>query len=790
MTWIHRLNTPSVLNKVSIFNYDRTPEVYPQYRAATPISLNENVFTNFESITVDGETIPVRIDFSGIGMGIRRLGDGGANNCNFNMNGGVGFDYCQSLPWPRCSAQYSYSKLSEQSACSAPGIFNCEPYDFGDCLENSSFGSDGLPGFPTRIISPNDIDKAEYWNDLNLWYNSVYAYSGSILIKNDGPSYEEGGEEYILKLGHPIGTPNSNFTISFFDSETNQLIYREFESACTAFGENTEGIDCNEYNTNPNVTASVFATDGWGLYVMKKNQDPIPNNIKRYKILMGKVKENFSTYGIDGNGIVTKTIIKKINGKLTGVPDRNLPETYGFGPVSYLRMNSPWIWNYIRLTGQGDDGGCILTTTLDGESILCSFDPNQIHGSVVKNSGNPITGLGRCNGIDDLFILNDETKTVDINTWCMPNLYHPEETIPNYPDFDNVELFTLPRNVYKENIILRYNNRLNELNKPKIVTYDFGSYVIEETLNLPNVTQEPEFNFPLKNYPYLSRESSNSTYQNANLIDFQEQKMLQASELNELQEKFYRKQSLFVEYNKNWLSKQFLTSTNKDILGTSFIDNLYGGSSNINKIIPISKNLISISTRTENGVLKYELILNDGWYLLNSKFKGIKKVPNTAEEYNLVSNTTNYYDLNFIKLESDFYLFNYSDATSITSEEYFIITLNVDMTNVITCNEYSDLKDNSNGVSSNAPCGANRNILYQMNFEKLTLPKNGINELYPNSLGPNIPFVETGRNLTPVNSLVARELGAPHIVAYAKREQNVVNLYLANGVLLYTFQLI
>jgi hypothetical protein len=580
-----------------------------------------------------------------------------------------------------------------------------------------------------------------------------------------------------------------------FDPETNQLISREFESACIAFGENKEGIDCSRFSTgifSPySGNTSLFNVDGLALFVMKKNQDPIPSSIKRYKVLMGRVKENFSTYGINGNGIVTKTIIKKENGKLIGKPDRNLPETYGFGRISPVTIgNNVWIWSYIKLNGQGDDGGCILTTTIDGETIFCSFDSSgQSHGSIVKNSGVPITGIGRCNGIDDLFILNEETKTVDVNTWCMPNLYHPEETIPNYPDFDNTELYTNPRNISQENYIIRFNNRLDELNKPKIVTYDFGSFVIEETPNLPNVTQQPEFNFPLKNYPYLSRESSNSTYQNANLIDFQQQKMLQASELNELQEKFYRKQSLFIEYNKNWLSKEFLTSTNTDILGTSFIDNLYGGSSNINKIIPISKNLISISTRTENGDLKYELILNDGWYLLNSKFKGVQKDPNTVETYNLVSNTTNYYDLNFIKLESDFYLFNYADVTSITSEEYFIITLNIDMINLITCNEYSDLKDNSNGVSSNAPCGANRNILYQMNFEKLTLPKNGINELYPNSLGPNIPFIETSRNLTPVNSLVARELGAPHIVAYAKREQNVVNLYLANGVLLYTFQL-
>jgi hypothetical protein len=50
-------------------------------------------------------------------------------------------------------------------------------------------------------------------------------------------------------------------------------------------------------------------------------------------------------------------------------------------------------------------------------------------------------------------------------------------------------------------------------------------------------------------------------------------------------------------------------------------------------------------------------------------------------------------------------------------------------------------------------------------------------------------YFTSNYDLSPVNAMVSREAGAPYIIAYAKKEQNAVNLYLANGVLLQTFPL-
>jgi hypothetical protein len=796
--WIHKLSTPEVLNDVSIFNYNTTAQIYPEMVWATPTSFNENIFTNRETISVDGQRIPAPVDFSGIGMGPRKLGDGGSIYCRPCTYDApecyAGYDVCQSLPWPRCVAQYKYSKLSNQGGVN--GGIGCLP--IVDYLEELNFqGPDGRPFFPIRLIPVNEADKAVYWNDLNLWYNGTYAYSGSILLKNDGPRYEDGGEEYLLRIGHSISSdPCSEFGMTFFDKNTNQFIYRVFECACKRFLPEEQHNLCRNLYDFPN--SGPLYTDGNILMVMKRGQEPIPDSIKRYKMLFGQIPDNFPTYGVEGNGTVTKAVIKKNStGSYVGRPDRNLPNTFGFS-FQYDQLEN-WALRYIWLRGEGDDGGVILTTSLEGETIFAGFDGGQVHGTVDENVGVPIGGQGRCNSISDIMFLNEETTTVDINTWCLPNLYHPEEYNSNYPDFDNLELRTITKTSLQNlELFYGYNLLLEQLNKPKIVTYGFGNpiAIFEESPNLPNISEESEFNFPLKKYPYLSRESSNSIYQNTNLIDFKEQRMLQASELNELQEKFYRKQSLFIEYNKNWLNKNNLVSTNEDILGTSIKNNLYNTSFNINKIIPISKNLIQIGNRLdENRNIKVEFVINDGWYLLNSKYRGVKKIENTFDNFQLQSNTE-YYDLNFIRLNSSFLLFDPDELYSLTPDNYYVIISRIDMINIISCNEYSDLKDNSNGTSSNAPCGANRNILnendnYTLNMKKTPTvfsdtPIPSYNVFVSGGISG---YFTSNYDLSPVNAMVSREAGAPYIIAYAKKEQNAVNLYLANGVLLQTFPL-
>jgi|LakMenEpi03Aug12_release.lakeMendotaPanAssembly.Ray.scaffolds.fasta_scaffold118758_1 hypothetical protein len=800
MTWIHRLNTPSVLNKVSIFNYNTTPQVYPQYRTAYPISLNENIFTNSETITVDGETIPLQLDFSGVIFGIRRLGDGGSVYCRPCYDLDLpecyeGYNVCQALPWPRCAAQYSYSKLSDQIGQCSGAFWSCNLYGTAvensggtvpECLENFGLKApdDGLR-YPSRIIKPTDIESAEYWNDMNLWFNGSFLLSGAVLLENTGPSYEDGGEEYLYRIGHSVGPPCADTTASFFDPEINEFITRVFECACKAFDVILDPPDtCDNYG----IGTIIINEEPFTLFRMKKGQEPIPQRIKRYKVLVGKVKENFPTYGVSQNATVTKAIIKKnSSGSYVGRPDRNLPETYGFGTFwGITQFEDNWVMNdWIHTGGQGDDGASVFTVSNEGETLFLGFS-NHKHGAARKNIGTP--DLNRCNP-ENIFYLNDETKTVDINTWCLPNIYHPEESIPGYPDNDPLELIGFGDGSFGS-ITYRQNTFLRSIQKPEIATYSFGPLFIEESANLPNLSQESEFNFPLKNNPYFSRESTNSIYQNANLIDFKEKRMLQASELNELQEKFYKNQSLFIEYNKNWLSKEFLISSNIDILGTSQRDNLFNGFYRVNKIIPISKDLVSLNSRTINGVVNYEINTNEGWYMLHSKQRGVRRTEGTIDDYvNIGGN--DYYDLSFIKLMNNFMLIDNSELKNLNENQYLIIVPKIDTINLISCNEYSDLKDNSNGSSTNSPCGADRNVLFDsreflsFRVEKESGPSNLFDQPILSGSGQN-NFLTRGREKSPINSLVAREIPATYVLAYCTKQQNNINVYLANGHLIGT----
>lgn len=770
--WINNYSKNQVSSKVNLYLYSNEPKIYPSYETAPIVGLNPNVFTNFETIEVDGEIKNITIDFSGINAGDKRFGDAGSVYCPAGT--------CQTLPWPRCNAQWLYATVGDQVSCQQNDA--CDEYD---CLfENYLRAPDGGIKQPHRLIDPRIESNGKYWNNTNLWYNG--SYLGNVLVENDGSSYENGGYEYLITIGHPISTypcREDGLTIGFFDPNSNSLIYRNFICPCLAFGSSEPGLSNSSgwFGLNCNGPDSVFTNDNYRLWVMRPGQNPIPSSIKRYKLLSGKIREGFPTYGFHNNHIITKAIIKRNSqNKLVGFADRSIPESYGFGSAGGLggyssSGTSQNYFDYMMYNGQGDDGGACFTVTPDGETIFIGFH-NNTHGSALPvNQAPPIFGENRCNGPDDLFYINQETKSIEFNTWCLPSIYHPEEVIPNYPDNDTLQISS-PTVGISSILDERYrlNQRLEQLNKPKIVTYSFPEMTFSgDEINIPQIDDTTE-KFPLKEYPYLSRESKNTFYQNVNLIAFEEQKMLQASELNELQEKFYRKQSLFIEFTRNWLKKQYLTTASKDILGFSIIDSLYNGAANrMSKIVPFNEQQIEIIQISTNNI---SIVAKPGWYMINSQFKQANRDPFFGNFTILPGN--NYYNLDFIKIEENITI--PLDFSNLTNNNYHVSVIGIDMLNLVSCVDYSDLKDNSGGSSENAPCGAKRNLSTVTFNQSLNINKDPA-EYNITSLN----YFED-KFAVPVFSYASPDLGAPHLLTYSKMVGNAIETYLSNGILIAT----
>lgn len=790
MTWINKITTPEVKQKVSLYTYETEAAIYPQYTWGYIADYNPNLYSNNDTIQVDGQTIPISVDFTGVATYHLRLGDGGDIYCNSGT--------CQQTPWPRCNAQWNYSKTSDQATCQSNG---CDRFD-GDtsCWLNSFRTFDFARNRfrqPIRTINPFEPDKARYWNNINLWNNA--GFIGNVLLEHDGIPYKDGGEEYVMTVGHAITTAPCSGSANFFflDPDTKNLIYRRFICPCVAW--NTS-VPENDVYGNPALCGGLdepLTNDGYRLWVMERGQEPLPDSLKRYKMLSNKVRDGFPTYGFHNTHIVTKAIIKKNeNGILVGKPDRNIPESFGVNSDASWQeiQNQSYYWDF-SYYGQGDDGQAQFTVTPDGETIFIGWHTGYHGGYKWKELTvpyPPIAGPGKCNSSDDLFVINPATNSVEHNTWCLPDLYHPELVIPNYPNYDPVELITLTRGILDSaDDRLLINKRLEQLGKPKIVLYTFPEHVtVNETPFVPEIDFSIEEKYPLIESPYLSRESKNSLYQNANSIFFEEKRMLQASELNELQEKFYRKQSLFTIYCKNWLKNSTLkNSNNLDILGTNTYNPLQLDiGDRLCKITPINENQLSF-TRTNINTI--HVTAYPGWYLINSNVR-LVNIDDFDNPTSVSSSNSIYSDFIHIKNE----LYANVDISSLQNNEKIISAISVDMTNIISCADYADLLDNSGGSNENSPCGAKRNVLVekQLYFEKIpTTTTQGISEI---SYIPSLvlwnalnQYYSTRAYKSPLNQYASAEFPVNHLFTYTVRTANTIKTYSANNVLISQFNI-
>jgi len=774
--WIYNYNTnEDIKRSVDLYQYNNRPTVYPTYTRADIAQSNPRVFTNFEKIINDsGNEIETPIDFSGVATASRGLGDGGGIYCQCDVNGvlnySAGFSTCQSIGWPFCNAAYNYTIAGDQAICQTGILYQNSPcYDCRrlECLYRST-APDGNYFQPIRTINHLRVtnENGEPWNDVNLWHNS--GFIGNVLVENDGPPYgETGGYEYVLSVGHALtASPCSSIegaNFSFWDHVNNVYITRTFGCPCLVFP-----------NMNPPQFAQngpfagvqcvgddqALSNDQYRLWVMLPNQEPIPNYIKRYKNLSGFMRtRDWPTYGFHNNHRISKTLAYRdiSNNEIKHKIDRNIPGSYGLGANTF-DLNHPY-QRYVQLRGQGDDGGSVFTVTDEGETIFMGWHNNN-HGAIITTS-QPIDG---CNSPDDIFQL--EGDYAEFNKFCLPNVYIPE----NYTTPPIVNSFSMTGGINSQDGRKHINDRLQELNLPQIKTYKFPEYAnpIEE-INISGISDTENLKYPLKESPHLSRESLNGFFLNSNYILFEEKRMLQASELNELQEKFYKKESLMIEHQRNWLKKEYLTETNFDIFGTlnysallkKEYTNFYSGI--ISKILPQNKNLVNIQTVT--GLPSISVTLNPGWYLLNNNYTPCVVDENDGSSLRVIKPLSQYID--FIKIDEIISAdLNLSDMQN---DDFRFLCLNIDVGNIINCEQYEELKDNSGGSKENSPCGAKRNHLYVRNVNQIFLNKNTSTEFEGSRI---------------FSQKVTTFFGVNTVLIYAKKKNNLITLHYSNDLMI------
>jgi hypothetical protein len=754
MVWIQNYDP----NLDDLYLYSNKPKLYPTYEIGYIAGYNPNNFSKEQTITIDGVEQTVSLDFSGIeNTGFIRYGDGGGVYC--------GFETCQTLPWPRCQAAWYYVLVGQNTAGGNDCILASQSF-FNNHLNTTLQGTLTYPAEKINPIYPNN---AQYWENPNLWNHG--SYTAHSLLENEDTS---GETVYILTIGHPITiSPCARpQTFAFLDPETNTRLYREFECPCVAWGlpviNPSAGafLSCtsccsDEYSiltgSRPSTDIGIPGGDRYPrLWVMKAGQDPLPLSIKRYKVLVGPIRENFPVYGIDSQFRVTKGIIK------SGIAsfDRNHHNT----PIS---DQSTYTSVRIKLTGgEGDDGGWSqFTVTPEGETIYVGTG-TPINGSVVLNQNDSINAPDptRCPTPDDYFYI-DSNGVLQFNTYCAPAVFHPETVIPNYPEND----IQIRSNLNQSGqTTVSYLNEINKvlqnLNKPKIVSYTFPEFVInEDELNFPNIS-DSALTYPLKTSPYFSRESKNTFFQNSNLIAFDAQKILQAAELNELQEKFYKNQKVLIEYTNKWLSGQNINEKQTDILGFLPTVNQKIQTEQTwtcSKIIPTDKTSIKINSYPSQSLF---IKIKPDWYMLNSIFEEADTTTNPVS-----TTSKKYQNVSFFKINEE--VSTSVDFNTLAEGETILVVMNIDISNLINCNQYQELRDNSGGSSANSPCGAKRNLLALTNITTYKLQE----------LSSYGVLTTTNRQKYPFNSW-AIPYSVPHLLMFIKKENGQLNFYYANGI--------
>ena len=789
MAWIHNYDP----NLDDLYLYSNPPKLYPSFELGFISGYNPNHFSKNQTIVVDGVEKTISLDFSGVeNTGFTRYGDGGGY-CNDGT--------CQNLPWPRCNAAWLYYKYGSQllsaAACDPPNITTFEL--FGQIGINNTGWIPGKPlQFPANLINPFLEENAKYWENKNLWNHG--SFTGHVLLENEDTT---GETVYFITVGHPITTTPcaSPLSFTFLDPDTDRQVTRRFVCPCVAWDlpiENPSipnnpndpyGLACrsccggeNSILTGADKTGlDIWQGGGLGLFsfdphairlwVMDPTEEPLPTSIKRYKVLVGPTRKDFPIYAIDPMFRVIKGIATKYIGRAGSAP--KVDRFHHNVVISNESMNHFGAfnskWNVIlpdlfnRPKGQGDDGGFSnFTVTPTGETIWIDFG-NAQQGTISAQDVLYNMPFESCVNGDPYYI--DFNDVLQFNPDCAPAITFPERVIPNYPNND-VDLRVSLRYKGGFDLLNEYNKVLERLNKPKIVTYTFPEFILNpiDEINFPDIS-ETTINYPLKNSPYFSRESKNTFFENANIIAFDSQKLLQASELNELQEKFYGKQKNLIEHINKWLNKNNINGSYSDALGFSEFANEkieIQQYSTCSKTLPLNKSSITISGNP-NGI--FSILANKDWYMLNTNY-----TKSTLVNGEPVSSNIKFKNFDFMWLNEP--IQGQIDINSLPNGETVILILNVDIETIVDCNQYSELKDNSNGVSTNAPCGARRNILGATNIKTYKL--SDFNNLDTSS-------IYSGRENYPFNTLSWSNT-IPHLLMFAKNENGIISFYYSNGV--------
>ena len=766
MVWIQNYDP----NLDDLYLYSNKPKLFPTYQVGYMVGYNPNNFSTEQTITVDGVEKTVSLDFSGLEMtGVIRYGDGGGVYCgsaSVNSN------------WPRTSMSFVYCGIGSNGGENVCGSIITDPASRNKFLQYMGKQS-GVPQYPFDLINPlEDFSTLNpvYWENPNLWHHG--SYTGHALFEHEDSNNENNTTEYLITVGHPITTDPCSYdqTFTFLDPETDTQVIRKFVCPCVAWdlpvvtnyscGYNGVGGLVNRSACDgiaAPLTYPLCSDGAHKLWVLKPGEEPIPKSIKRYKALLGLVrKNNWPIYSIDPQFRVTKSI-NTPQGPIFDRKHHSFPIDRASMPYSII--------NNIKLEGgEGDDGGWShFTVTPDGETIWIDHGQGNFPHIFPTTSIEPLPG--KCDDIQDSFYI-DSTNTVQFNTNCAPVIFHPEEVIPGWPDNDiTLRMFNVKTGGQTRRIN-QINSTLKQLGKPQINYYSFPEFTIPiyNDIDLPEIDENLQLKYPLKDSPYLSRESLNTVMINTNLIGFEEKRMLQASELNELQEKFYKKQSYLTNYIHNWYIKENFTKTN-DVLGFSpYFNNTTNIITNkiVNKIIPTNASNLEISFKDFNV---FEVRIKPDVYFINSNYYllDLNTLP-TLESTNQQYNETNFININE-------FISGSINTSDIDENTLCALTLNIDLNNILDCN-YDLLKDNSsnNGSNQNAPCGAKRNLIALAS------------DNYTNQYNINIETINTITNIVDKSSPilgVGANIAAyyvPHILAYAKKENDQINFYYANGI--------
>jgi hypothetical protein len=525
---------------------------------------------------------------------------------------------------------------------------------------------------------------------------------------------------------------------------------------------------------------------------MKSGQDPLPQSIKRYKPLIGRIrKDNWPIFGIDSSWRFIKA---KTNPNAT-TQDTRIYRTredgedgnFRFARSKQITTNSAISWD----GGEGDDGPYPnFTISETGETIFVGWNSSLEYHDFLSFTDEVTYNKPLTNNVPrpciDGNIFYTEGDQLKFNTYCEPAFFHPELVIPGYPNND-IKIYTIMRSegLFLADKAEKFNYYLEQLGKPKILFYRFPEFGSNETNDVyfPDTILDTDKKYPLFDSPYLSRESKNSFFPNTNLIEFREQRMLQASELNELQEKFYKKQSSLIKYYNKWLSKNNLKPEIKNILGFSekFDLNWISTSLNANTFvkcntaIPIETTALTVGSRNENEIAQIKLNPCEIMLYTSTNFS------TNSNEVGTLDPSLAHNNMDFININSQ--ITGELDLSKVTETNIHCITLKVDTNNIVSCNEYNELRDNSSqDNNSSAPCGANRNYIYPTNTLPIVQQDIDINDIVFDQIVIGRSQQLTLDDLTPFNYISTENTYTKYLLGYMKRENGQINFYYANGV--------